>query len=62
MVPSIQLLVNNDARLILCSISLASLPTIGVLTIYTGKPEVQLENQMVRAIPCGKLQKIWAVI
>ena len=62
MVPSIQLLVNNDARLILCSISLASLPTIGVLTIYTGKPEVQLENQMVRAIPFGKLQKIWAVI
>ena len=34
----------------------------GVVTIYKGKPELQLEDQMVRAIPFGKLQKIWALI
>ena len=34
----------------------------GVLTIYMGKPEIQLENQMVRAIPFGKLKKVWARI
>ena len=33
----------------------------GVLTIYLGKPEMWLENQMVYAIAFGKLQKIWAV-
>ena len=37
-------------------------PTLVVLTIYMEKPEFQLENQMVHAIPFGKLQKIWAVI
>ena len=27
-----------------------------------GKPEIRLENQMVRAIPLGKFQEIWAAI
>ena len=27
-----------------------------------GKPEIRLEDQMVRAIPLGKFQEIWAVI
>ena len=35
----------------------------GVLTIFMGKPKkFWLENQVVRAIPLGKLWKIWALI
>ena len=33
-----------------------------VVTIYMGKWETQLENQMIFTIPFRKLQKIWAVI
>ena len=33
-----------------------------ILTIYTRNPEFCLENQMVRVLPFGELQKTWAVI
>ena len=33
-----------------------------MLVIYFGKPEILVENQMVRTIPLGNPQKIWAVI
>ena len=35
---------------------------LGYLPFTWENRKFQLENQMVRAIPCGKLQKIWAVI
>ena len=34
----------------------------GVLTITRGIGKFRLENQMVCAIPSGKLHKIWAVV
>ena len=35
---------------------------LGYLPFTQENRKFQLENQMVRAIPFGKLQKIWAVI
>ena len=35
---------------------------INTCTIYKGNPEIPVGNQMVRAIPFEKLQKIWVVI
>ena len=35
---------------------------LGYLPFTRENRKFQLENQMVRAIPFGKLQKIWAVI
>jgi len=36
--------------------------SLGYLPFTWENRKFQLENQMVRAIPLGKLQKIWAVI
>ena len=35
---------------------------INTCTIYMGNPEIPVGNQMVRAIPFEKLQKIWVLI
>ena len=35
---------------------------LGILTIFSGKPEILVGKSMVRAVAFGNLQKMWAVI